>query len=146
MQKAAGSSYSLRAISRKIQEEREAVIRRRLEGVARFREGKVPAKYFAASIEDHELFNYTPVYAWETRPIYSSTTRWLLEGAGIDPETVATEGEARQIMRAVGRRRYRGLCEIRDLAPLIEAGVDQRELWKLTKKEYATRTKMAARY
>lgn len=135
MNKAAGKSYSLRQIRDQIQLEREEKIRRRLEATVRFREGKVSAKWFAASIHDAELVNYEPVYAWERQPI-RSTSRWLLEGAGIDPESVSGEGEARKVMRAVGRRRYQKLPEIIRLAPLVEArGVNDPSIWTATQRE-----------
>jgi superfamily II DNA or RNA helicase len=137
MNKAAGKSYSLRAVSRQIQLEKEAAIQRRLESVANFREGKVSAKFFAASIADHALVNYEPVYAWEAQPI-RSTSRWLLEGAGIDPESVSGEGEARKVMLAVGRRRYKKLPEISRLAPLAEAlGANDPRIWTATERDLA---------
>jgi hypothetical protein len=129
MHKSAGTSYSLRAVARRVQEEREAAIRRRLEGVARFREGRLPAKYFAAAIVDHALVNYEPVYAWECNPP-TNFSKLLLDKAGIDPDSVRSEGEAREIMRAVGKRRYRRLAEIRDLALAAERGIP--DLWTIT--------------
>jgi hypothetical protein len=103
-----------------------------LENVAKFREGRLPAKYFAAAIGDHALFNFEPVYSWEkVKP--GNFTRALLARAGIDHETVDSEGLARAIMQAVGRRRYQGLAEIRALGPAAELQVAN--LWKLTTKE-----------
>lgn len=119
-------SYSLRALRSQIQEEREAAIRRRLEAAARFRAGMVQAQYFAAAIRDHALVNYQPVYAWENART-SKFSKVLLTNAGIDPDTVETEGQARQIMQAVGRRRYLKRAEIRDLA-----GLDGDDLWTLS--------------
>jgi superfamily II DNA or RNA helicase len=129
MNKVAGKSYSLRAVARQIQAEKEAAIRRRLESVARFREGRVSAKYFAASIIDHALVNYDPVYAWETQPP-TNFSKLLLQKAGIDPESVQGEGEARQVLQAIGKRRYRKLAEIPALAAAAERGIE--DLWSLT--------------
>lgn len=134
MDKASGTSYSLRELAARIQLEREEAIRRRLEATARFREGKIAAAYFAASIGDHALVNYTPVYSWETRPPVNFT-RGLLSKAGIDPETVPSEGLARQVLLAIGRRRYKGLAEIRALGAAAEHQVE--DLWSLTIKEAA---------
>jgi hypothetical protein len=80
----------------------------------------------------NDLVNYQPVYHWETRPP-TNFSCGLLRRAGIDPETVPSEGLARQIMLAIGRRRYKGLCEIRDLSSAAEHQVEG--LWKLTKKD-----------
>jgi superfamily II DNA or RNA helicase len=129
MHKAAGTSYSLRAVARRIQAEREAAIRRRLEGVARFREGRLPAKYFAAAIQAHALVNYEPVYAWETQPS-TNFSKLLLGKAGIDAESVCSEGEAREVLRAIYKRRNRKLAEIPALALAAERGIE--DLWSLT--------------
>jgi superfamily II DNA or RNA helicase len=128
MRQAASRSYSLRALHSKVQRDREEAIRRRLEAAARFREGKISAEYFAAAAHDHALFNYRAVYKWETAPP-TNFSRLLLDKAGIDPETVSGEGHARAIMRAVGRRRYRGLAEIRDLAGAAERQIA--DIWDL---------------
>jgi superfamily II DNA or RNA helicase len=129
MHKAAGTSYSLRAVSRRIQFEREEAIRRRFEATARFREGRINSKYFAAQIIDHTLVNYEPIYKWECQPP-TNFSRLLLDKGGIDPESVASEGEARAVLQAIGRRRYKRLAEIRDLVAAAEAGVT--DLWNLT--------------
>lgn len=127
-------AYSLREIRSQIQEQREAAIRRRLERVASFREGRVPAKYFAAAIQDHGLVNYEPVYSKEKAPV-AKFSKLLLAKAGIDPESVRSEGEAREVLLAIGKRRNKGLCEIPDLARTVELeGVNDR-LWKLTRAE-----------
>lgn len=126
----AGSSYSLRALSRQVQLEREEAMRRRFEATARFREGRLNAHYFAASTKDSWLVNYTPVYKWETAPP-TKFSCLLLDKAGIDPASVSGEGHARALLRAIGRRRYLGLREIRDLADAAENGVT--DLWNLHK-------------
>jgi superfamily II DNA or RNA helicase len=132
MNERAGPSYSLRVLHSQVQREREEAVRRRLEATAKFREGRLPAKYFAASIGDHSLFNYEPIYSWEkVKP--GNFSRGLLQRAGIDPETVDSEGLARAIMQAVGRRRHQGLAEIRALGFAAEHQVEN--LWKLTTKE-----------
>jgi superfamily II DNA or RNA helicase len=129
MNKVAGKSYSLRAVSRRIQAEREAAIRRRLEGVARFREGRVPAEYFAAAIQAHALVNYQPVYRWECKEP-TNFSRLLLGKAGIDADSVSSEGAAREVLREVGKRRYKKLAEIPALAIAAERGIE--DLWTLT--------------
>ena len=133
MNKAAGKSYSLRAMRSFVQTQREEAIKRRLENVARFREGRIPAKYFAAATQDHGLVNYEPVFAKEIRPP-NNFSKLLLDQGGIDPESVTSEGEAREVLKAIGRRRYQGLPEIRELAPFAESWGDD-DLWKMTKKE-----------
>jgi hypothetical protein len=131
-------SYSLREIQRDIQAEREAAIRRKLEAAARFRQGLVQAEYFAAAIQDHELVNWKPVYAWETRVRPSKFSKTLLANAGVDPDSVQTEAHARKIMQAIGKRRYRKLAEIRDLA-----GLDGDDIWTLTRAQaWARRNQM----
>jgi superfamily II DNA or RNA helicase len=137
MNRAAGKSYSLRVLRSVVQEQREAAIRRRLSDVARFRDGKVNADWFAASIQDHELVNYQPVYQWETKPTVRFS-RLLLEQAGIDPDSVGSEGKARQVLRAVNKRRYKKLAEIRALAPFVResTGISD-NLWLLTQREAA---------
>jgi superfamily II DNA or RNA helicase len=132
MKAAATGSYSLRGLQIEIQRQREEKIRQRFEATARFREGLVPAELFAAGEGDRLLQNYRAVYAWETLPL-KNFTRLLLEKAGIDPETVQSEGYGRAIMLAVGRRRHRRMPEIRALAGAAAAGVE--ELWKLTLRE-----------
>jgi superfamily II DNA or RNA helicase len=134
MNQSAGKSYSLRQLQRNVQREREERIRRRLEATARFRENSVSAKYFAAGIGDAELLNYEPVYAWE-RAAVSRFSRTLLARDGIDPDTVTGEGEARAILQAMGRRKYKKLPAIRQLAGAHDAGVSAEELWTLTLKE-----------
>jgi superfamily II DNA or RNA helicase len=129
MHKAAGTSYSLRAVARRIQTEREAAIRRRLESVACFREGRLPAQYFAAAIQAHALVNYEPVYVWETQPP-TNFSKLLLGKAGIDADSVGSEGEAREVLREIGKRRYKKLAEIPALAIVAERGIE--DLWSLT--------------
>jgi superfamily II DNA or RNA helicase len=134
MNKCAGNSYSLRAVHSFIQRQREEALRRRLERVASFRERTVQAEYFAAAIQDHDLVNYCPVYFWETRPP-GNFTRSLLSKAGIDPNSVGSEGHARQVLQAIGRRRFKGLAEIPDLAPIAESEGITDSLWRLTKRD-----------
>jgi superfamily II DNA or RNA helicase len=131
MNKRAGASYSLRSLRSQVQREREEAIRRRLEATARFREGRVAADYFAAGVKAHDVLTYEPVYAWECAPAVRFS-RLLLEKAGIDSDSVASEGKARQILRAIGIRRYRRLPEIRSLAAAAEQGVDSETLWSMT--------------
>jgi superfamily II DNA or RNA helicase len=131
MNKVAGKSYSLRAVARRVQEEREAAIRRRLDAAAHFREGRIQADWFAAQIEDHELVNYEPVYGWELHAP-GKFTSVLLQQAGIDPASVKTEGLARQVLRAIGRRRNKKLPEIRALAAVAESEGITPRLWTLT--------------
>ena len=134
MEQKAGRSYSLRAVRDRIQAEREESIRRRLEAVARFREGIVPANYFGAAIRDDQIVNYEAIFKWEEQPP-TKFSRLLLGKAGIDPDTVPSEGLARQVLQAIGRRRYQGLPEIRELAAVAhDQGVTE-DLWKLTKSD-----------
>ena len=128
------ASYSLREIRTSVQEAKEAAIRRKLEAAARFRAGMVSAEYFAAAIHDHDLVNWKPVYSWETRVRTSKFSKTLLSNAGIDPSSVETEAHARKIMQAIGRRRYRKLAEIRDLA-----GLDGDDIWSLTRAQAVQR-------
>jgi superfamily II DNA or RNA helicase len=132
MTKRAGPSYSLRQLRRQVQLEREEAIRRRLEATAKFREGRIPATLLAAGLHDHSLLNYTPVYAWEAAPP-TRFSRLVLSKAGIDPESVKSEGLAREIMRAIGRRRFQGLAEIRALGAAADAGVA--DIWDLSKEQ-----------
>lgn len=134
MNNRAGNSYSLRGLNRQVQLEREEKIRRRLEATARFREGKVSAKYFAACLGEHALVNYQAVFKWEEQPPVRFS-KLLLDKAGIDPESVTSEGEAREVLKVIGRRRYQGLAEIPQLAGLVEARGVTPELWTITKKE-----------
>lgn len=137
MNRRATKSYSLRALSAQVQAEREAAILKRLSDAARFRENRVDYKFFAAATEDHALVNYEPVYKWEEHPP-TKFSKLLLQQAGIDAESVASEGLARQIMLAIGRRRYRGLAEIGSLSFFAERTGITPQLWKITKKEAAT--------
>jgi len=134
MNKRAGKSYSLRGLNRQVQIEREEKIRRRLEATARFREGKVPAKYFAASVGEHAIVNYQAVFKWEAEPPVRFS-RLLLAKAGIDPDSVSSEGEAREVLQAIGRRRYQGLAEIPQLAHLVEEQGIAPWIWHVTKKQ-----------
>jgi superfamily II DNA or RNA helicase len=134
MNQRAGDSYSLRGLNRQVQLERERRIAARLERVASFRERKVAADFFAASSGEHALVAYQPVFKWEEQaPVRFS--RLLLAKSGIDPESVTSEGQAREVLKAIGRRRFKGLPEIYDLASLAESeGVTPR-LWTISKKE-----------
>jgi superfamily II DNA or RNA helicase len=126
-------SYSLRETQRNIQAEREAAIRRRLEAAARFRAGMLSAEYFAAAVADHDLVNWTPVYAADKVRV-SNFSKTLLSNAGIDPSTVQSEAHAKKIMLAIGKRRYRKLAEIRDLA-----GLTGDDIWTLTRAQAQAR-------
>jgi superfamily II DNA or RNA helicase len=135
MNKAAGKSYSLRQIRDQIQLSREEVIRRRLEATVRFREGRISPEYFAASIHDHALVNYEAIYLWEKRKPSPFQLR-LLAQAGIDTTTVTTSGYATKLMQAVGRRRYKRLPEITQLAPLAESrGINDPTIWTATQRD-----------
>jgi superfamily II DNA or RNA helicase len=127
-------AYSLRAVRTQIQEEREAAVLRRLERVASFRDRTVNAKWFAASIKDHALVNYQAVYSKEKQPT-TKFSKLLLEKAGIDPQSVTSEGEAREVLRAIGQRRHKGLCELPDLAGAVEVEGVSDKIWQLTKAE-----------
>jgi superfamily II DNA or RNA helicase len=132
------SSYSLREVKANIQEQREAAIRRKLEAAARFRQGIVHAQYFAACIKDAALENWKPVYTWEKRVRPTNFTKTMLLNAGIDPASVETEAHARQVLKAVGKRRYKKLAEIRDLA-----GLEGPDIWTLTKQQALARRRAA---
>jgi superfamily II DNA or RNA helicase len=134
MNRAAGKSYSLRAVSRQVQLERERRILARLQSVASFRARKVPADFFAACTGEHEIVNYQSVFKWEEQPP-TKFSRLLLSNAGIDPDSVRSEGLARKVMQAIGRRRYKGLAEIGALANLVEATGVTEQLWRVTKKD-----------
>jgi superfamily II DNA or RNA helicase len=134
MNKRAGKSYSLRGLNRQVQLEREEVIRRRLERVANFREHKVPASYFAACTGEHALVNYQPVFKWEAEPPVRFSCL-LLAKAGIDPESVTSEGQAREVLQAIGRRRYHGLAEIPQLASIVETQGIAPWIWYITKRQ-----------
>jgi superfamily II DNA or RNA helicase len=134
MNQRAGKSYSLRGLNRQVQFEREEKIRRRLEATARFRDRRVQADWFAACTGAHELLNYQAVFKWEEQ----APTRFsclLLAKAGIDPESVTSEGQAREVLRAIGRRRYQGLAELPELASIAESNGVTPELWKITKQQ-----------
>src|SRR5260370_14704977 len=105
MRRHAPGSYSLRQLRSDVQREREEALKRRLQDAARFREGKIAAEYFSAAIGDHPLLSYQAVYAWELQPPVRLSKLQLLK-AGIDPETVPSEGRAPAIMLARGRTRY----------------------------------------
>jgi superfamily II DNA or RNA helicase len=133
--KAGGSSYSLRSVARAIQIEKEAAIQKRLQTVASFREGSLDADFFAASIQDHQLVNYEAVYRWEEAPP-NNFDKLLLAKAGINPETARNKGHAKQLMLAIGKRRHKGLAEIRSLADVADArGVNNPEIWQVTKRD-----------
>lgn len=129
--KRAGSSYSLRGLNAQVVRDRTEAMLRQFETAARFRKGKVDAKFFAAAVKDYALLRYEPVYASETKPV-SKSTRWHLEKLGIDPDSVSTEGEGRAVVRAIGRRMYKGLSQIRTIGRLIEEGWPLEKLWELT--------------
>ena len=131
MNQRAGKSYSLRGLNAQVQFEREEKIRRRLEATARFRDRRVPADYFAACIHKQELTEYQAVFAWEAAPPKPFSCL-LLAKAGIDPESVRSEGQAREVLRQVGIRRYKRLAEIPALAAAAEAGMESETLWGLT--------------
>jgi superfamily II DNA or RNA helicase len=141
MQRRAGREYSLRALQSQIQAEREEAIRRRLESVARFREGRVNWAYFGAATGDHALVNYQPIFKWEEKPP-TNFSRLLLGKAGIDPDSVASEGLAREVMRAIGQRRYQGMPEIRELSVLAESQGVSDKLWKITRHELMWRRRL----
>jgi superfamily II DNA or RNA helicase len=130
MNKRAGKSYSLRSLRSEIQREREEAIRRRLENVARFREGRLSALYFGACIHASPIVNYEPVYRWESAPV-KNMDRAILSQAGIDPDSVQDQGHARAVIREIYKRRAKGLAEIRSLAPAVESGGITPELWKV---------------
>lgn len=132
MARRAPGSYSLGHLRAQVQLEREEGIRRRLLQAAKFREGRVSAELFAAGLHDHQLLNYMPVYTWEATPP-TRFSKLMLAKAGIDPDSVKSEGFAREIMRAIGRRRYKGLAEIRALGAAADAGV--KDIWDLTAKQ-----------
>jgi superfamily II DNA or RNA helicase len=128
-------AFSLIQVKREIQAEKEATILRRLQDVANFRDRKVSAKWFAAATKNHELVNYEPIYGKEKKPT-SNLSRLLLEGAGINPDSVSSEGQARKVLQAVYVRRNQRLAEIHELAPFAESiGVTDDRLWKITKAE-----------
>jgi superfamily II DNA or RNA helicase len=124
--------YSLAAIKAAIQREREEAIARRLANAARFREGRLDYQCLAASPGEHRLLTYEPVFKKECRPP-SAFTLSVLHRMGIDTENVTSQGLAEEIKRAIGRRRYQGRAEIRDLAPVAETIGVNPEIWKIKK-------------
>jgi superfamily II DNA or RNA helicase len=142
MQKRAGKSYSLTDTMRAIQREREEAILRRARAVASFRNGQVTAEYFAAATHNQGLLSYEPVYAWEGRPP-SRFTKLRLEQAGIDPQSVSCEGQAREAIRLVNVRRYQERAEIRYLGALAahDETLPLEELWNLSAEDVEERLK-----
>ena len=77
------------------------------------------------------FLNYEPVYPWESSQP-SRFTRALLARDGIDPDSAPGEGEARKVLQALGRRKYKRLPASRQLAGAADAGVDSETLWNLS--------------
>lgn len=132
MQAKAGKAYSLRELKAQVIFDREEAIRRRLENVANFRQRGLDYKYFAAQTGESKLLVYEPVYFKECLPPTNFSQK-LLSKAGIDPWSVPTEGLAREILLAIGRRRYQQRAEIRQLAPIAETEGVNADLWKIQK-------------
>jgi superfamily II DNA or RNA helicase len=128
----AKKAYSLEELKAAVIFNREEAIRRRLENVANFRQGRMDYRYFAAQTEEHGLLVYEPVYRRELVPP-SGFTKGLLRKAGIDPENVFSAGLAKEILQAIGRRRYRQRAEIRQLATLAETEGVNPQLWQISK-------------
>lgn len=130
--KLATKKYNLQAVKAQVIANREEAIRRRLENVANFRAGRMDYRYFAAQTQEHGLLVYEPIYRREcARP--SNFIRGRLLQAGIDPENVTSAGLADQILRAIGRRRYRQRAEIRQLATIAETEGVTPQLWTISK-------------
>jgi superfamily II DNA or RNA helicase len=124
--------YSLAAIKAAIQREREEAIARRLANAARFREGRLDYQYLAAQTGEHRLLTYEPVFKAECRAP-SPFTLQVLRRMGIDTQNVTSAGLAEEIKLAIGRRRYQGRAEIRDLAAVAESEGVNPDIWKIQK-------------
>jgi superfamily II DNA or RNA helicase len=131
--------YSLAAIKAAIQREREEAIARRLANAARFREGRLDYQYLAAQTGEHRLLTYEPWTKAECRPP-SNFTLQVLRRMGIDTENVTSAGLAEEVKKAIGRRRYQGRAEIRELAPIAETLGVNPEIWKIKKTDTRLQT------
>lgn len=134
MNKLAGKKYNLQAVKAQVIFNREEAIRRRLENVANFRQGRMDYRYFAAQTGEHDLLVYEPVYQRECRPP-SHFLKVLLRKAGIEPDNILSTGLANQVLRAIGRRRYQQRAEIRELATIAETEGVSPQLWSILKND-----------
>jgi superfamily II DNA or RNA helicase len=133
MNKRAGKIYSLQALKDKVQREREEALKRKLERASSFREGRLDYRYLAAATGNAHLLNYEPVFPKECRAPSPHDLR-VLQGMGIDPTNITSAGLAQEVKEAIGRRRYQGRAEIRQLADLAEVGITP-EIWTLKKND-----------
>lgn len=83
--------------------EREAALARELEKMKRRKKKLVDPLQFAMSIQDLDLVDYRPTFAFELKPP-SDAQKKLLDKLGIDSAEVQTRGQASKLIDALTRR------------------------------------------
>jgi len=115
-----------------LEKEREMLARLEAERRERKRreEGVISVQEFAIRTENFPLAQYQPIYSGEVKPI-SKFDRLLLSSRGIDPNTVASRGQADLAIRAVNIRRSKRLAEIPVVLRLLAIGSKPDRAWNM---------------
>lgn len=108
--------------------EREASLAAELKRLRKRKQKYVDPLQFAISIQDLDLANYTPVFAWE-EDVPSQAQRESLERFGIDADAVETRGQASALLDSLHRRVESHLATPKQVRQLEKRGFQHVGTW-----------------
>jgi len=116
------SPEDLQEIARRVLEDREQQLVRRLERATAQTGGKVLSiEHVGALLHSRKLLHYEPVSKWEEKEV-SQPQAQLLHRFGINPEGIQTKGAASVLIGELIDRRTRGLCTFKQAEYLKRLG------------------------
>lgn len=122
----------LQEIARKVLEDREQQLVKRLEKAAAQAGGKIlSVEHVGAILHSKKLLHYTPVSRWEEKAL-SDPQSQLLTKFGINPQGIETKGAASVLIGELISRRNLGLCTFKQANYLRELGHPNPELVKFS--------------
>jgi hypothetical protein len=110
-------------------EEREEALAAQLEAMRKKKKKLVDPLQFEMSIMGTDLTNYVPAFGWEAAPATDSQ-KTAIEGAGIDPDAIATKGKAELMLQTIDHRRAEGLTTPKQIRLLERYGFRKTGTWQ----------------
>ncbi len=102
-------------------DQREEALAKQLEALKHRKQKFVDPLQFEMSIQDEDLANYVPSFAYEMAPISDKQAKFL-DAAGIDSTQVECAGKASMLIDRINKRREAGLATPKQIRQLESRG------------------------
>lgn len=109
--------------------EREAALAEKLAAMKKRKRSLVDPLQYEMSIQAADLANYVPAFGWECEPV-TDKQKAKLEGMGIFPDEIDSQGKAQLIIDRVSKRRNAGLTTPKQIRFLEGKGFKHVGTWQ----------------